>query len=172
MNVNLDILIYTAIFLFVNIPIYYSTGYAMPIQLSFNILAHFTALQLSAQWRRFLHPILVSPLIAVLGVWIIALIRGNSLNNALHAYKTGTEYTQLWQGQKGRLNPGAGDLFSSVLDVSIVALALSMFQYWHELRRQFLPIILPNISLHSIPLRLPLPLSRRRHCTLQRPLIC
>lgn len=93
MNVNLDILTYTAIFLFVGIPIYYSTGYVMPIQLSFNILAYFTALQLSAQWRRFLHPVLVSSLITVLGVWIFALIRGNSLDNALHAYKTGTKYT-------------------------------------------------------------------------------
>jgi len=110
-------------------------GIPTPIQSSFNILAYFTALQLPAQWRRFLHPILVSSLIAVLGVWIFALIRGNSLDNALHAYKTGTEYTQLWQGQKGLLNLGVGDLFSSVLDVSIVALALSMFQYRHELRR-------------------------------------
>ena len=48
-NVNLDILIYTAIFLFVGIPIYRSTGYAMPIQLSFNVLSYFTALQLPAQ---------------------------------------------------------------------------------------------------------------------------
>ena len=92
-NVNLDILIYTPIFLFLNIPIYYSAGYVMPIQLSFNILAYFTALQLLTQWRRFLHPILVSSLITVLGVRIFALIRWNSLDNALHAYKTGTKYT-------------------------------------------------------------------------------
>lgn len=135
MNVNLDILIYTVIFLFVGIPICYSTGYAMPIQLSFNILGYFTALQLPAQWRRFLHPGLVSSLITVLGVWIFALIRGNSLDNTLYAYETGTKYTQLWQGQKGLPNLGAGDLFSSVLDVSIVALALPMFQYRHEVRR-------------------------------------
>ncbi|OCL12507.1 hypothetical protein AOQ84DRAFT_312117 [Glonium stellatum] len=146
-NVNLDVLIHTAIFLSIGIPVYYSTGYAMPIQLSFNILAYFTALQLPTQWRRFLHPVLVSSLITVLGLWIFALTHGNSLDNALHAYKTGTKYTQLWQGQKGLLKPGAGDLFSSVLDVSIVALALPMFQYRHELRRHFLPIILPNISL-------------------------
>jgi hypothetical protein len=94
-NVNLDILIYTAIFLFVGIPIYHSTGYAMPIQLSFNMLGYFTALQSPAQWRRFLHPVLVSLLITVFGVWIFALIRGNSLGNTLYAYKTGTKYTKL-----------------------------------------------------------------------------
>jgi len=108
-------------------------GIPTPIQLSFNILAYLTALQLPAQWRRLLHPVSVSSLITVLGVWIFALIRGNSLN-VLHAYKIGTEYMQLWQGQRVS-NLGVGDLFSSILDVSIFALALSMFQYWHELRR-------------------------------------
>ncbi|OCK92503.1 uncharacterized protein K441DRAFT_663179 [Cenococcum geophilum 1.58] len=43
-------------------------GIPTPIQLSFNILAYLTALQLPAQWRRFLHPVSVSSLIAVLGV--------------------------------------------------------------------------------------------------------
>lgn len=43
--------------------------------------------------------------------------------------------------------PGAGDVFSSVLDVSIVALALPMFQYRNELRRHFLAIVLPNIAI-------------------------
>ncbi|KAF2805746.1 uncharacterized protein BDZ99DRAFT_424137 [Mytilinidion resinicola] len=146
-NVNLDTLSYIAIFVFIGVPIYYSTSYAMPIQLSFNILAYFVALTLPAKWRRFLHPVLVSSLITVLGVWIFALIRGDSLRYALYAYKTGTKYTQLWQGKPSLPRPGAGDLFSTVLDVSIVALALPMFQYRHELRRHFLPILLPNTLL-------------------------
>lgn len=146
-NTKIDILIYVFIFLFIGIPTYYSTGYAMPIQLSFNILAYFAALSLPAPWRRFLHPVLVSSLITVLGIWILALVQGGSLDDALYHYKTGTKYTQLWHGHKNLPKPGAGDFFSTVLDVSIVALALPMFQYRHELRRHFLPIILPNISL-------------------------
>ncbi|KAF2489428.1 hypothetical protein BU16DRAFT_531730 [Lophium mytilinum] len=146
-NVHLDTLSYIAIFVFIGVPIYYSTSYAMPIQLSFNIIAYFIALKLPAKWRRFLHPVLVSSLITVLGIWIFALIRGDSLTHALHAYKTGTKYTQLWQGKANLPRPGAGDLFGTILDVSIVALALPMFQYRHELRRHFLPILLPNTLL-------------------------
>ena len=148
-NVNLDILIYTTIFLFISIPIYRSTGYAMPIQLSLNILGCFTALQLPAQWRRFLHPVLVSSLITVLGVWIFALIRGNSLDNTLYAYETGTKYTQLWQDQKGLLNLGAGDLFSGVLDVSIIALALPMFQIGMNFDGMYVPTFLIPLHFYS-----------------------
>lgn len=45
------------------------------------------------------------------------------------------------------LPPGAGDVFGSVLDVSIVALALPMFQYRQELKRHFTAIIIPNVVI-------------------------
>ena len=43
--------------------------------------------------------------------------------------------------------PGAGDVFGSILDVSIVALALPMFQYRKELQRRFLSIVVPNVAI-------------------------
>jgi putative effector of murein hydrolase len=146
-NLNFDRLTYLILFLFIGLPIYYSTGYAMPAQLTFNILAYFTALSLPARWRQFLHPVLVSSGITILGIWILGLIRGDSLNTSLSAYKTGTDYLDLWHGEKQLKMPGTGDLLVSVLDASIVALALPMFSYRMELKRHFFAIVIPNVTV-------------------------
>jgi putative effector of murein hydrolase len=146
-NINFDRLTYLIIFLFIGVPIYYSTGYAMPAQLTFTVLAYFTALSLPPWWRQFLHPVLVSSGITILGIWILGLIRGDSLNTSLSAYKTGTNYLDLWHGEKHLKMPGAGDLLVSVLDASIVALALPMFSYRLELKRHFFAIVIPNVAV-------------------------
>lgn len=134
-NVRLDIFTYVIIFFFVGLPIYYATDYAMPLQLALNVLAYFAALALPGNYKRFLHPVLVSSVITILAIWILALCRHEKLRDGLHAYSTKTRYLQLWNGQKVLRRPGAGDVLSSVLDVSVVALALPMFQYRNELRR-------------------------------------
>ncbi|KAF1983321.1 hypothetical protein K402DRAFT_361410 [Aulographum hederae CBS 113979] len=145
-NANLDLLTYSAVFVFAGIPVYYGAGYAMPAQLTLNIIAFFAALSLPARWRRIAHPTLVASIITIFGVWILALIRGDSLKDGLRAYQTKTRYIQVFSGQ-GLPMPGAGDLLSSTLDMSIVALALPMFQYRHELKRSFFPIFIPNVSM-------------------------
>jgi hypothetical protein len=117
-NSNLDRIFYLIIFLFIGLPIYYAIGYAMPAQLTFNILAYFAALSLPAKWRRFLHPVLVSAGITILGVWILGLIRGDSLTMSLEAYGTGTSYLDLWHGEKNISAPGAGDILVSQLDLA------------------------------------------------------
>jgi LrgB-like family len=134
-SLNIDNLTYLIIFLFVGVPIYYTTGYAMPVQLTLNILAYFAAFSLPPRWKRFLHPVLVSSIITVLGIWVLALAHKQTLDDGLKAYKTNTRYLNLWDGDKGLKKPGAGDLFSTVLDASIVALALPMFQYRGEMKR-------------------------------------
>lgn len=133
-------------FLFIGLPIYYSTGYAMPAQLTVNVLAYFAAISLPAKWKQFLHPVLVSSLITVLTIWIFGLIRGNDLDQVLDAYRTGSKYTKLWHGSKIP-KPGAADIFDSFLDASIVALALPMFQYRKELFQHFFAIVIPNVGV-------------------------
>lgn len=145
-NANFDRLTYLVLFLFVGIPVYYATGYAMPAQLTFSVMAYFTALALPAKWKQILHPVLVSSVIIILGVWILGLIRGDALDQSLQAYQTSTKYLQLWEGKKGLPKPGAGDVFGTVLDASIVALALPMFQYRMELKKHFVSIVVPNVS--------------------------
>lgn len=109
-NRNLDILTYSVIFLFVGIPAYYATGYAMPVQLTFNVLAYFAAQSLPARWKRFLHPVLLSSGITIIGIWILGLVRGDNLYETLGAYKTGTKYIAYWDGKKNLPLPGAGDI--------------------------------------------------------------
>ena len=119
----------------------------MPAQLTFNILAYFAALAIPAHWRQFLHPVLLSSAITVLGIWVLGLANGDDLDMILGAYKTGTNYLDLWHRDKQLKGPGAGDVFGSVLDASIVALALPMFQYRKELRSHFFAIVIPNVAI-------------------------
>lgn len=135
-NLHLDVLIYSIAFVFIGLPIYFVTGYAMPAHLALNVLGYFAALELPPLWRRFLHPALVASVATVVGIWILASIHGDTLVDGLHAYQTKTRYIQLLNGQHGLPRPGAGDIFSSILDVSIVGLALPMFSYRQELKRQ------------------------------------
>ncbi|KAI4726985.1 hypothetical protein E4T49_05281 [Aureobasidium sp. EXF-10728] len=156
-SVNFDILTYGALFLFVGLPIYYGLGYAMPVQLSLNVVFYFAALRLPPTYRTYLHPVLVSSAFTILGIWILALIRQNTLRDGLLAYTTNTKYTQLWDDDQGLKPPGAGDMFGSVLDVSIVALSLPMYRYRNELKARFMTIIVPNVvvaigSLFAYPI--------------------
>ncbi|KAK7419569.1 hypothetical protein QQZ08_010819 [Neonectria magnoliae] len=146
-SANLDLSTFIALFLFVGIPLYYSTGYAMPAHLTVNILAYFAAVAIPGAWRQYLHPVLVSSLLTVLMVWALAAIRGDSLTTALDAYRTGAKYLELWQNTRSKQLPGAGDVFGTLLDASIVALALPMFQYRRELRTHFVSIVAPNIAI-------------------------
>ncbi|OLN90004.1 Plastidal glycolate/glycerate translocator 1, chloroplastic [Colletotrichum chlorophyti] len=144
---NLDWSIYAAIAVFIGLPLYYSTGYAMPLHLSLILLIYFAAMSVPASWRQYLHPVLVSSLFSVLGIWALAAIRRDSLPETLRSFRTGANYTYLWlHTNSGRL-PGAGDIFSTVLDASIVSLALPMFQYRRELKQNFVAIVLPNIVM-------------------------
>ncbi|KAG4442518.1 hypothetical protein IFR05_002018 [Cadophora sp. M221] len=146
-NSNIDSFTYLTLFLFVGLPVYYGTGYAMPAQLTLTIMAYFTALALPANWKRIFHPVLVSAAITVLGVYSLGVIRGDSLSQSLHSFKTGTSYLDLWHGKKNLKAPGAGDILVSVLDAGIVALALPMFAYRQELKRHFFAIVIPNVSV-------------------------
>ncbi|ENH72894.1 Holin-like protein CidB [Fusarium oxysporum f. sp. cubense race 1] len=148
-SANLDVAIFVGLFAFIGIPLYYSTGYAMPLHLAVNVLAWFGALSVTPKWKEYLHPVLVSSLATVLVIWALAEIRGDSLTTTLHAYRTGAKYIQLWRNatSKQDLLPGAGDVFGTLLDASIVALALPMFQYRRELRTHFISIVIPNVAI-------------------------
>lgn len=69
------------------------------------------------------------------------------MDKSLDAYKTGTTYLSLWEGEKNIPLPGAGDFLVSVLDAGIVALALPMFAYRQELKRHFFAIVIPNVAV-------------------------
>ncbi|OTA55844.1 hypothetical protein K449DRAFT_468677 [Hypoxylon sp. EC38] len=145
---KLDLIIYSILFLFVGLPVYYTVGYAMPIHLTFNVLTYFLAMSLPPNWRQYLHPVLVSSLLTVLGLWVLGLANGSSLASTLSAYKTGTNYAELWRSSSHHHGlPGAGDLFSSVLDASIVSFALPVYRFRRELKQHLAAILVPNIAI-------------------------
>ncbi|KAK0610085.1 LrgB-like family-domain-containing protein [Bombardia bombarda] len=145
---NLDWLIYATVAVFVGLPIYYAKGYAMPLQTCVTVLSYFAALRLPPTWRRYLHPVIVSAFITVITIYILGLIKGTNITGTLAEYRTGRKYLQLWQkADTGVALPGAGDLLASVLDASIVSLALPMYQYRRELKSHFTAIVVPNIIL-------------------------
>lgn len=147
-NIHLDTLTYALLFLLIGLPIYYSTSYTMPAHLTLSILTYFLALSLPPRHKRIIHPVLLSSSLTILLIWLLALSKRSTLHAALLTYSTKTRYVQLFNDDGPHLPPpGAGDVFGSVLDVSIVALALPMFQYRLELKRHFPGIILPNVLM-------------------------
>ncbi|KAI1459715.1 LrgB-like family-domain-containing protein [Annulohypoxylon moriforme] len=146
LTTRLDLLIYTTLFLFVGLPIYYTIGYAMPLHLTLNILTYFLSMSLPLNWRTYLHPVLLCSLLTVLSIWVLGLAKGDPLATTLATYKTGSNYAELWSSSSHTL-PGAGDLFSSVLDAAIVSFALPVYQYRRELRQHLTAILVPNIAI-------------------------
>lgn len=147
-NSKLDTITYAIFFIFVGLPIFYILDYAMPAHLTLSILTYFAAVSMPPKYKQFFHPVIVSSAFTILGIWILALMRRSTLRTDLRAYTTKTRYLQLFNGHGPYLPPpGAGDIFGSALDVSIVALALPMFQYRSELKRHFPSIILPNVFI-------------------------
>lgn len=144
---NLDLITYSMLCVLVGLPVYYGAGYAMPVQITLNVVFYLAALRIPAKWRTILHPVLASSSLSIIGFWILALIHGDTLKDSLRAYSTGSTYTKLWEQTPNLPLPGAGDVFSSVLDVSIIALGLPMFQYRNELKARFLTIVIPNLSV-------------------------
>lgn len=181
-NARIDVYTYMIILFLIGLPIYLAMNYAMPAQLSLNVLAYFLALELPPNWRRFLHPALVASVVTICGIYILAMCRGDDFHDGLLAYQTKTKYQQLFSGKTNLPKPGAGDFLSSILDVSIVALALPMYQYRQELKRSVRDFrtqlslranvcpVFPhhhsdNLNSYSISFWLPVSLPRDRHLT-------
>ncbi|KAF2758017.1 hypothetical protein EJ05DRAFT_538274 [Pseudovirgaria hyperparasitica] len=138
---------YLFFFVFIGIPIYYATGYTMPIFLSLTVLCFLMANAVPKKIQRVAHPVLVTALLVVLLSWVILLTKQRSLQDGLRDYKTNTSYIRYFRGEKGLPLPGAGDILSSMLDASIVALAMPMYQYRRELWYFFVAIFIPNLAL-------------------------
>ncbi|RPA93144.1 hypothetical protein L873DRAFT_1778140 [Choiromyces venosus 120613-1] len=147
LSLHLDIVTYTLI-LVVGVPVAFIIGYALPLHVAINVLSFFAARSLSPKITKILHPVLGCSLLTLLSFYTVSLILRQSLFDTLQAYSTGTRYLSLFRGQTKSLPlPGAGDIFASVLDVSIVALALPMYTHRDELRRHFPSIVIPGIVL-------------------------
>ncbi|KAK9484234.1 LrgB-like family-domain-containing protein [Lipomyces starkeyi] len=144
----LDTLLYTTVFFCVGLPVYFATGYTLIAHSTFTILMLFLGLRLPAKVRRFIHPIFTCSGFTILGIYVMSVAYHKNLDWGLYAYNTGRTYLNLFgvDGYKNVL-PGAGDLLKTMLDVSIVALALPMYRYRGDLEKHFIIIIIPNVVI-------------------------
>ncbi|KAJ0122031.1 hypothetical protein J7T55_002542 [Diaporthe amygdali] len=147
---NIDRLTWFTLFLVIGLPVYYATGYTMPIFLCINVLCFQGANAVPPKIKRIAHPVLVCALFSILFIWGFSVSRGLTLYRGLNLYKTGTSYMNYLRGASGLPRPGAGDILASLLDASIVSLAMPMYQYRQELRHYFASIFLPVLFL-TIP---------------------
>lgn len=147
---NIDHLTWLSIFLVIGLPVYYGSGYTMPMFLCINILCFQGANAVPPKIKRVAHPVLVCALFTILLVWGFSVSRGLTLYEGLNLYKTGNSYLNYLRGASGLPRPGAGDILASLLDASIVSLAMPMYQYRRELRHYFWSIFLPVVFL-TIP---------------------
>lgn len=147
---NIDRLTWFSLFLAIGLPVYYTTGYTMPIFLCINVLCFQGANAVPPKIKRIAHPVVVCALFSVLLIWGFSASKGLTLYEGLSLYKTGTSYMDYLRGAEGLPRPGAGDILASLLDASIVSLAMPMYQYRRELRHYFAAIFLPVVVL-TIP---------------------
>lgn len=147
---QIDLLTWFALFLVIGLPVYYGTGYTMPIFICINILCFQGANAVPPKIKRVAHPVLVCALFTILLIWGFSVSRGLTLFEGLKLYKTGNSYMNYLRGARGLPRPGAGDILASLLDASIVSLAMPMYQYRRELRHYFASIFLP-VTFLTIP---------------------
>jgi putative effector of murein hydrolase len=133
-----DWLFYSVMFM-IGLPIYYVLGYTLPLHLSIVVLSFRAALLVPSKYRLVIHPILLCSGVSILSIYVAGVIRGQTLQSALQDFKTGRTYLTLFTNSSNL--PGAGDVLSTLLDVSIVSLAVPMYQYRADLKRHFAVLI-------------------------------
>ncbi|KAG9251153.1 LrgB-like family-domain-containing protein [Emericellopsis atlantica] len=143
---HLDTITYSVLTL-VGLPIYYTTDFPLPLQLPLTVLCYmFLSALPPPSWRTYLHPVLTASLVTVLLLWFLAFTKGIALATTLHSYRTGAKYLTFWRDASTH-PPGAGDIFATLLDASIMALALPTFQHRRELRAHFAPLLVPSVLI-------------------------
>ncbi|GMM35093.1 hypothetical protein DASC09_024180 [Saccharomycopsis crataegensis] len=136
--------VYTTLFI-TGIPIYFACDYALPLHLGISIILFKIALLSPAKWKKILHPILVSFPFMLLLIYIFSLIKKQSFIDSIRAYKTGRTYLYLFTTSVTTNWPGAGDVLSAMMDISIVSLSLPMFHYRQDLKKHYIVFIPPIV---------------------------
>lgn len=142
-----DWAVYGLIFI-AGVPVYFAANYNLLLHLSISVLLFKLALLIPARWKKIFHPILVSFPFMLLLIYIFAVIKRDGFLDTIRLYKTGRTYLYLFNRARSPTAhwPGAGDFLSACMDISIVSLALPMFNYRQDLRKHYLVFIPPIIA--------------------------
>uniref|UniRef100_A0A060T9U2 ARAD1B02156p n=1 Tax=Blastobotrys adeninivorans TaxID=409370 RepID=A0A060T9U2_BLAAD len=144
-QLNIDWIVYGTLGV-IGLIIYLTTGYAIILHLAIVVLTFFSTRIIPPQYRRYLHPIPICGGASIFFIYLFALLRQETVYTNLHAFKTGRNYLTLFDtADYGGVKPGAGDILSSLLDVSIMALAMPMYNYRTDLKRHFFQLVIPSL---------------------------
>lgn len=154
---------------FATIFTYYFQWYVAPFQLftavvMFMIVTDIPFIVNRPKLKKFAHPVICSVALTWIVMLISVMIKHREIVyflRELREYKTGRTYLFLFDDEKYGYHqwPGAGDIFSSCMDVSIVALSLPMYTYRKDLQKHFFSMV-PPILLFTAA------------CLLLYPLVC
>lgn len=145
---NFDYLVLFGLFI-ASLPIYFARDYAMFLHLSIAVATFIFLLNVPPpKYKKFLHPVLCSVALSWFFFYIFSLMKRENFLDTLKQYKTGRNYLKLFNHRKNDKWPGAGDVFSTLMDVSIVSLSIPMYTYRNDLKRHFFAL-LPPILLMS-----------------------
>lgn len=170
----IDWLVYGLMFV-VSLPFYYIglIHLMLPYHLSISILVYYVALLMPEKFPK-LKKIGYHPILFLTGVILFIFFIGSMIYHQgkpvgflidLRYYKTGKKYSNLFNGKRMYNNgeiapanlhvtkldkwPGCGDVLSSLMDVSIVALSLPMFSFRRDFVDNFgfiMPVLLVSCA--------------------------
>lgn len=114
--------------------------------------------------KKLVHPVICSAALTLIIMLLSSLFKYKDIDAFMHGlrqYKTGRTYLYLFDSTQYGFHewPGAGDIFSSCMDVAIVGLSLPMFTYRKDLKKHFFSMVPPILAFTAA-------------CILLYPLIC
>lgn len=146
--------IFTYYFQWCTTPFHFFTAVAM-----FMIITDSPFITNRPKLKKVAHPVICS----VAMTWIIMLISVMIKHRKivyflreLREYKTGRTYLHLFDNEKYGYHewPGAGDIFSSCMDVAIVGLSMPMYTYRKDLKKHFFSMVPPILIFTAASLLL------------------
>ncbi|CEP64445.1 LrgB family protein LALA0_S11e04258g [Lachancea lanzarotensis] len=131
---------------------YYFTWYTMPFQFFTAVVTFMFVIDnpfvKNPTYKKLLHPVICSVALSWIVFLVSVMIKHQAIKyflTDLKSYKTGRTYLKLFDNAAfaSHVWPGAGDIFGTCMDISIVGLSLPMYTHRHDLRRHFLSMIPP-----------------------------
>lgn len=149
---------------FATIFTYYFQWYIMPFHFftavcMFMIITDSPFIINRPRLKKFAHPVICSVALTWIVMLISVMIKHRKIVyflRELRSYKTGRTYLHLFDTTKYGHHewPGAGDIFSSCMDVSIVGLSLPMYTYRKDLKKHFFSMVPPIMLFTAVSLLL------------------
>ncbi|KAI9009610.1 LrgB-like family-domain-containing protein [Gaertneriomyces semiglobifer] len=128
----------------------FAANVLQPLHLIITTLAYMIGLAVPRAVRSILHPLFTCALIAVLSIWAVAAIRGETLNDELFAYYRRAKFTVILNAAVDRKpipTPGAGDVLYSLLDAAVATLGVRMYTSRGVLKSHAITIITTVITM-------------------------